>query len=208
MDKTLKLWDADTGTEIVTLVGHTRPVFSCSFSPDGEFILSGSRDRTMKIWDAMTGKEIRTLSGYMDSIRACSFSPDGRSIVSESEDGFLKLWDEKTGNLLCEYGTEGSLLGVSWGPDGKTIVAGDKVGRIHLLGLENMEVYSPIVTSWVSPADSIYAFGCPVCRKWNIIPGQSPGKVLQCCKCSNSIKINPFSIKADWRNIEKTWLSK
>ena len=43
------------GVEKRTLSGHSSTVTSCSFSPDGASVLSGSRDNTLKIWDAATG---------------------------------------------------------------------------------------------------------------------------------------------------------
>ena len=47
------------GVEKRTLRGHFRVVTSCSFSPDGASVLSGSDDRTLKIWDAATGARLR-----------------------------------------------------------------------------------------------------------------------------------------------------
>ena len=43
------------GVEKRTLSGHSDEVTSCSFSPDGASVLSGSYDKTLKIWDAATG---------------------------------------------------------------------------------------------------------------------------------------------------------
>ena len=50
-DNTLKVWDAQTGQETLTLKGHSGYVFSVSFSPDGKRIVSGSYDKTLKVWD-------------------------------------------------------------------------------------------------------------------------------------------------------------
>ena len=50
-DKTLKLWDAQTFQEIVTLNGHTSNVFGCDFSSDSQTIASASRDKTVILWN-------------------------------------------------------------------------------------------------------------------------------------------------------------
>jgi WD40 repeat protein len=45
------VWDAATGQEVVTLKGHTGWVYSATFSPDGQRIISGSRDASLKVWN-------------------------------------------------------------------------------------------------------------------------------------------------------------
>jgi WD40 repeat protein len=50
-DAKVKIWDTESGLELLTLAGHTSWIWTMSFSPDGRRILSGSRDRTIRIWD-------------------------------------------------------------------------------------------------------------------------------------------------------------
>jgi WD40 repeat protein len=50
-DRTVKLWDPETGQEVFTLRGHTRCVLCVAFSPDGQRLVTGSIDRTAKVWD-------------------------------------------------------------------------------------------------------------------------------------------------------------
>lgn len=57
-DKTLKLWDAQTGAELATLAGHTDEVTGCAFSPDGGRIVSAANDKTLRLWDVQTGSQI------------------------------------------------------------------------------------------------------------------------------------------------------
>jgi WD40 repeat protein len=61
-DKTIKLWDVETGQEIRTLKGHDDSVYSVNFSSDGKTLVSGSADNTIKLWNVETGQEILTLN--------------------------------------------------------------------------------------------------------------------------------------------------
>jgi hypothetical protein len=51
-DQTVKVWDAVTGQDTLTLKGHTSLVTSVAFSADGKRLASGSDDQTVKVWDA------------------------------------------------------------------------------------------------------------------------------------------------------------
>ncbi|MCG9892741.1 MAG: AAA family ATPase, partial [Thermosynechococcaceae cyanobacterium MS004] len=71
-DKTLRLWDAQTGQPIgQPLRGHTKAVLSVAFSPDGQRIVSGSLDKTLRLWDAQTGQPIgQPLQGNREAVVA------------------------------------------------------------------------------------------------------------------------------------------
>ena len=49
-DKTARVWDAEAGKTIAVLEGHSEPVWSAVFSPDGARILTASDDTTARIW--------------------------------------------------------------------------------------------------------------------------------------------------------------
>src|SRR5205085_598805 len=74
-DRTLKVWDAQTGEERCTLRGHTSEVTGCVISPAGDSIVSASYDQTLKVWNAQTGEEQRTLRGHTDWVHGCAISP-------------------------------------------------------------------------------------------------------------------------------------
>ena len=101
-DKTLKVWDATSGQEMLTLKGHTGDVMSVAFSPDGKRIVSGSDDKTLKVWDAATGQETLTLKGHTNAVSSVAFSPDGKRIVSGSGDQTVKVWDASSDQAEVE----------------------------------------------------------------------------------------------------------
>ncbi len=96
-DKTVRVWDAATGQELLTL-RHIDDVYSVAFSPDGRRLASGSGDKTVKVWDAATGQLLVSLSGHASSVKTVCFSPDGKRLASSSHDKTVKLWDIATGH--------------------------------------------------------------------------------------------------------------
>ena len=83
-DKTVRIWNVQTGTEDRLLKGHADCVRSVAWNPDGAQIASGSDDRTVCVWNVHTGIEDNTLEGPTALVRAVAYSPDGTKIVSGS----------------------------------------------------------------------------------------------------------------------------
>ncbi|MCP4109878.1 MAG: AAA family ATPase [Desulfobacteraceae bacterium] len=63
-DKTVKIWDTESGKLLRTLSGHSSAVNSVSFSPDGKQVVAGSSDKTITVWDIETGKLYQRLKLY------------------------------------------------------------------------------------------------------------------------------------------------
>jgi hypothetical protein len=97
LDNTAKVWEAETGRELLTLRGHTSPVTSVALSPDGRRLLTGSGDNTAKVWDAQTGRELLTLRGHTSGVSSVAFSPDGRRLFTWDGRGEMRAWSAEDG---------------------------------------------------------------------------------------------------------------
>jgi WD40 repeat protein/serine/threonine protein kinase len=126
-------WQRRAHLELKTLRGHIDAVSSVAFSPDGQWIVTGSYDHTAKIWEAATGKELHTLKGQKAQVNSAAFSPDGRWIVSGGHDGTAKVWDATSGQRLVTLkGHRSQVTSAAFSPDGQRIVTGsaDQTARV------------------------------------------------------------------------------
>jgi Tol biopolymer transport system component len=112
-----------SGTELLTLKGHSDEVMCVVFSADGQRIVTGSGDQTAKVWDAATGEELRTLQGHTGCLWGVAIASDGRRMATASGDRTAKVWDAATGQpLLTLKGHLAYVSSVAFSPDGRRVV--------------------------------------------------------------------------------------
>ncbi|MBV5328607.1 MAG: TIR domain-containing protein [Chlorobium sp.] len=137
LDHTLKVWDFQTGSCIMTINGHSGSVNTCALSNDNRYIISGSSDKTLKVWDFQTGSCIMTLSGHSQSVSSCSVSNDNRYIVSGSHDNTLKVWNFETGSCIMTLsGHSRSVSSCSVSNDNRYIVSGSHDNTLKMWDLQ------------------------------------------------------------------------
>ena len=95
-DRTVKLWEAATGAEKLTIFAHDGFVLDLAFSPDSRHLATTSEDRSIKLWEVPSGRHVATFHGHTDFVQAVAFRPDGREIATGSLDGSVKVWDLRT----------------------------------------------------------------------------------------------------------------
>jgi len=102
-DKTLKLWNRETGECVRTFEGHKGSITSASITSDGKWIVSGSYDMTLRLWERDTGKTIRIFEGHTAPVSSLYLSPDHDFILSGSDDHTLKLWKTVSGRCIRTF---------------------------------------------------------------------------------------------------------
>jgi len=137
VDRTLKLWDINTGREIRTFSGHTDRVIKVAFSNGGKLALS-TDSRYLKLWDVETGQEIREFPMQPGEIYDIAFSPDSRQVCISSSISppLLKFYDTLTGEEISTISGRremvrpavdlghGRFNSIAYHPDGRYILTG------------------------------------------------------------------------------------
>ncbi|CCA76432.1 related to WD40-repeat protein (notchless protein), partial [Serendipita indica DSM 11827] len=192
-DKTIRLWDAETGKQIgQPLEGHTGQVNSVTFSPDGCRIVSGAGDNTVRLWDAKTGEQIgQPFQGHTDWVRSVACSPDDRRIASGSDDMTVRLWDVETGQQVGQslIGHTGWVRSVAFSPDGCHIVSGSNDHTAQLWDIKTGEQMGdpfkghtgPVRSVAFSPDGNHVISGSEdqTVRLWDIETGKQIGKPFE-----------------------------
>lgn len=99
-DRTIRVWNLETGQELHCLKGHTRAVRALQF--DEAKLITGSMDSTIKVWDWRRGKCIRTLTGHTDGVVCLNF--DSNVLASGGVDSTIRVWNMRTGTAFALRG--------------------------------------------------------------------------------------------------------
>ena len=132
-DRTVKIWDAETGECLKVLCGHRGFVKSVAFSGDSQLLASGSWDLTVKVWDTGTGECLKTLEGHIKGVWDVVFSHDSRLIASSGQDGMVKVWNAKTGECTRTIESHGeSIRSVVFSHDSRRLVSASRNGKVEI----------------------------------------------------------------------------
>ena len=126
-DRTIKLWNVETGRCIRTFKTHTDAVESLHFSRDGKIAFSGGRrNEIIKVWKVSTGECLRSFfkKEETDHINCITFSPDGKMALTGSDHEPLKIWDTTTGRCMRTFeGKTNMVSALCFSPDGRKVLS-------------------------------------------------------------------------------------
>jgi WD40 repeat protein/transcriptional regulator with XRE-family HTH domain len=148
----VKLWDANSGTLLRTLLGVDEPGGYVAISPDGT-VVAGSYTTQVVLWDIPSG-DIRTILsggsqedvvGYNVGVGQISFSPDGKFLATANMDGVSTIWDIDTSSKVLSLISAETLppKAIDYSPDGKLLANGGDVGIVRVWDAkEGTELFS------------------------------------------------------------------
>jgi len=119
--------------------------------PQPRRLVIASGDNPARLWDLESGQTLRMLEGHTSIVGAVAVTPDGRCAVSASWDQTLRLWDLESGEEIASFTGEKGMCSCAIAPDGQTIIAGDRSGRVHFLRPVGADKTKPAIgpSSWL-----------------------------------------------------------
>jgi WD40 repeat protein len=182
-DGSIVLWNAENGNRFLRLEGHEGTIFSVSFSPGGDRLISVSTDNTARVWDLRNGREINCLrpperefgegNTREDKIEAGGFAPDGRPVVITSDGWYksamMQLLDHESGRQLFDLkGHTKSISEVVITADGRRAISCDSENSVRLWDLaDGRELNSIEVDPEFESPVSLYRNGFHTVISWS-----------------------------------------
>ncbi|MFN3918601.1 MAG: caspase family protein [Flavobacteriales bacterium] len=109
--------------ETILQQGHSKFISCYSFSPDGNYVVTGGTDNAVILWNFNSGHQMRTFNRHTEPIQSVVFSKDGKWILTASRDNSAKIFEVETGKLLRNFKLEGHILQHAYfNPDNSKVV--------------------------------------------------------------------------------------
>ena len=142
-DKTIKLWEVNTGREIRSYLGSAGTVHQLAFGPGGKQLASIDAEYRVKLWEVETSKEIRTIELQDDDILSVIFSLDEKFLVTGTEKNHAIIWDLETGNEVRRINPDTSDIPMqkSFGYPAAQTVDISKDGKLLLTGINDRTAF-------------------------------------------------------------------
>jgi WD40 repeat protein/serine/threonine protein kinase len=182
-DRTLRLWDLESGQTLRALDGHSGSVQAIAVTSDGRRAVSGSDDGTLRLWDLESGQTVRTLQGHTGPVQAVAVTLDGRRAVSASSDRELRIWDLESGETLRTLnGHRGPVNAVAITVDGNRAISGSFDQTLRIWDLEGglmlgvLEGHTALVNAVALTPEgrlAISASGDKTLRVWDLESGRT-----------------------------------
>ncbi|XP_065874228.1 autophagy-related protein 16 [Euphorbia lathyris] len=144
-DRSIKMWDTNTGSLSRTLYGCLGSVLDLSVTHDNRSVIAASSSNNLFVWDANSGRVRHTLTGHLDKVCAVDVSKtSSRHVVSAAYDRTIKVWDLQKGYCTNTIVFPSNCNAVCFSMDGLTICSGHVDGNLRLWDIQTGKLLSEV----------------------------------------------------------------
>jgi WD40 repeat protein/tetratricopeptide (TPR) repeat protein len=153
-DRTVKIWNVDSGQCVKTLNVNTGWIGCVAFSPTGGRLVTGGEDAKIRVWDTSSWAEVKVLESHRDPVASVAFSKDGKRMISCGSQGEMKIWDTKAWKQGYRFGhaTHGASR-AALSPDGQWMVTSGSDKNVIIWDADKPEA------RFTNPAGIVFALG-------------------------------------------------
>ncbi len=204
-DRTIGIWNVETGTQVGTLPACERAIRCLALSPDGRKVLAGDDVGYMHCWNLESRQQIfsKQVADKPGPIVCVAFSADGRQALTGGYECTIRLWDLQTARVIHQYAGHTLIVtGVGFGRDGQTLFStgADQTLKMWDVATER-ELYlgAPLQLSSAAMAvvpqrDAVLASSGPSVTFWDV------SRSLQYLAFEPRLKSARTSLQADERD--------
>jgi WD40 repeat protein/serine/threonine protein kinase len=121
-DGTVELWQLETHSKVTAWPAHKDVIGVVAFSPDGNWLATGTLKGEIKIWEFATRREVTRIGSINHKLLSLAFSPDGKTVAASGESSRVWLWEAATGREVVQLPGHGTIVpSVAFSPDGKML---------------------------------------------------------------------------------------
>lgn len=184
-DRTVFVWDAESGKLLHRLTGSLRQVNAVAFSPDGSTLVTGesgdAAESTLKLWNSSTGEFLGNMAEARGYVVRLAFAPKG-PFLAVAQHAAITVWNFETRTVHWTISKPDSHLGrLGFSPDGSLLAVAAPRGEVLVWDVNERK----LLKSWIANRDStlgplfppdgsglLTAFAEGSITKWNARTGE------------------------------------
>ena len=112
-DNTVKIYEAESGKQLVSIEQHADWITDLAFSPDGTQLATASRDRSARVFDVATGEMKSAYLKHEEPVVSIAWADDGDHVFSAARDRKVHIWhapDAKDAGQISGFNADLSRL--------------------------------------------------------------------------------------------------
>lgn len=140
-DYSWRLWDVETGSELLLQDGHVKECSAIAFHGDGSLAMTGDAGGVVLLWDLRSGQCVQPFQGHIKKISGVSFSSNGFQAATCSLDNTVKIWDlrkRKCGYTLPAHSN--ILSDVRYSKSGELLLTASFDGTMKLWSARDLRI--------------------------------------------------------------------